>query len=65
MKVVELYDIVAEGMRTGGEDVSSHRLTLQKQQRTGNSQEEALYYTLWKTLFERGYGTVVRQKTSG
>jgi len=65
MKVEELYDIVAEGMRIGGEDVSSHRVTLEKQQRTGTGQEEALYCTLWKTHFERGYGAVVRQTTSG
>jgi len=35
MKAEVLYDIVEEGMGIGGEDVSSHRVTLEKQQRTG------------------------------
>jgi len=65
LKVEELYDIVEEGMGGGGEEVSSYRVTLEKQQHIGTSQEEALYCTRWRTQFERGYGPVVGQTTSG
>ena len=64
LKVEDLYDIFEEGMGRGGEDVSSYRVTLEKQQHTGTSQEEGLYRTVWRTYFERGYRPVVRQTTS-
>jgi hypothetical protein len=64
LKVEELYDIVEEGMGRGGEDIISYRVTLEKQQHTGTSQEEALYRTLWRIHFEKGYGPVVRHTTS-
>jgi len=64
LKVEELYDIVEEGMGRGGEDISSYRVTLEKQQHTGTSQQEALYRTLWRTHFEKGYEPVVRNTTS-
>jgi hypothetical protein len=64
LKVEELYDIVEEEMGRGGEDVSSYKVTLEKQQHTGTSKEEALYRTLWRTHFKKGYGPVVRQTTS-